>query len=61
MKFVCEFNMDNDAFMDYDEYDPAEAVRILREIATKIKDGMDSGSILDINGGCKIGKWEIVS
>jgi hypothetical protein len=58
MKFVCEFNMDNDAFMDYDEFDVVEVIRILQEIAREVGNGKNNSRISDSYGN-NIGKWSI--
>ena len=49
------FDTDNAAF---DEYGDAEVRRILEEIADKVEQGYDYGSILDINGNI-IGTWSM--
>jgi len=48
-----KFDTANDAFCD-DE--TGETVRILREIAKKIEQGRENGSVMDLNGN-KIGTW----
>ena len=54
MRFICTFDMDNDAFTD----DPQqETARILRKIASQVNNSLSNG-ILDANGN-KIGNWSI--
>ena len=54
--FKLEFETDNSAFEDMD----FETVRILRELASKIENGIFPESIKDINGNT-IGKVHIDS
>lgn len=52
-----QFETDSDAFIDFDN----EVVRILHEIADKIKFGsQEKGGIYDANGE-KIGTWKVDS
>ena len=55
MDFKLEFNMDNAAFTGYPE---GEASRILKEIASRIRDGQTDDPVFDLNGN-NIGEWEI--
>ena len=59
MKFECNINMDNDAFVDTKHF---ELSNILKSIANNVQDREDnirSQIIRDTNGN-KIGNWKIV-
>lgn len=60
-----KFSTSNSAFGEYDENDVQdesgksyEIVRILKDIAKKVENGYEYGTIMDINGN-KIGSWRI--
>ena len=55
MELKLEFNMDNAAF---DDCEPAEVARVLREVAARIVLGSRDGKIHDINGN-RIGQYVI--
>lgn len=53
--FQIQFETGNAAFED----SPAdETARILREIASKLESGFQSGKVYDVNGN-NIGKWDL--
>ena len=58
MKFECEINMDNDAFVEAKHF---ELSNILKHIANDVQDREDKRSaiIRDTNGG-KVGTWKII-
>jgi hypothetical protein len=55
MNFALQFNMDNDAFVDSQEY---EVMRILDSVKDNVRNGAVSGVIRDTNGNI-IGQWSI--
>ena len=59
MKFECEINMDNDAFVEAKHF---ELSNILKHIANDVQDREDNiraAIIRDTNGG-KVGTWKII-
>ena len=59
MKFECEINMDNDAFVEAKHF---ELSNILKHIANDVQDREDNiraATIRDTNGG-KVGTWKII-
>ena len=59
MKFECEINMDNDAFVEAKHF---ELSNILKHIANDVQDREDNihaATIKDTNGG-KVGTWKII-
>lgn len=56
MKFLMRFDMDNAAFEDAPEL---EAVRILEDVATRIRQGAAGGNVRDVNGNT-VGKFAIL-
>ena len=52
--FKMKFQTENAAFEN-----DQEVVRILKEVAEKIKNGASGGKIRDINGNT-VGSWEVI-
>lgn len=51
-----KFEVDNSAFSNNDG--PGEVARILRDLATKIENGRESGQVMDANGN-SVGQWSV--
>jgi hypothetical protein len=56
MSFTLKFKTDNAAFGD--GAGAAEVARILRDVADKVANGRDYGSVQDINGNT-VGDWDL--
>jgi len=54
--FKIVFDIDNAAF--HEGYGRQETARILEKITEQVLDGLNSGTISDINGN-KVGYWEV--
>lgn len=55
MKFMCEIDMNNDAFNE----DPMNEFRnIMRGVTAKVSNGSTSGVLMDSNGN-RVGKYEM--
>lgn len=55
MKIVIQFSTDNDAFTEDQQ---SEVDRILDAVVRKIKQGYDSGPIMDANGN-RVGSFSV--
>jgi hypothetical protein len=58
MAFKINIKTDNAAFSKEEGGPHAEVARLLREVAERVENGEDYGSVMDINGN-SVGRWTL--